>query len=131
MLGSVTVKNSDGDDVQMRDVSTWRDRMRRTPFYFIGLALLFVATLFVLIALFSNNWVRTASYQMHYVYHTYGLWFYCRRYNTGWTPNRNSFGYNIQSMQNPPSDYCQTIHYNSGIQVNISSLYKASLTHSN
>lgn len=64
-----------------------RSRLIRTPVYFISWILMFVATTLLLVALFTSNWQKTASYlipKSHYEYFTYGLWFVCRRVNADW-----------------------------------------------
>jgi hypothetical protein len=55
-------------------------RIGHTPFYFVGALFLFVATLFILIALFTSNWSKTASNMVTNTYNTYGLWFICSHY---------------------------------------------------
>ena len=62
------VANDEDDSVCMRGT-------RRTVFYYLALGLLFVATIFIMVALLTNNWVKTAKYLVSNVYYTYGLWY--------------------------------------------------------
>lgn len=61
--------DNDDDSVCMRGT-------KRTIFYYLALGLVFVATIFIMVALFTNNWVKTAKYLVSNVYYTYGLWYH-------------------------------------------------------
>ena len=68
-------------------IANIRSRVVRTPFYLISMVLLFIATILILIALFTNNWQKTASFLVSnskLEYFTYGLWFTCRHVNADW-----------------------------------------------
>jgi hypothetical protein len=99
-------------------------RIGRTPFFFIGLLFLFVATLFVLIALFTSHWSKTASNMVTNVYNSYGLWFICSHYGREYyrayyQTYQTLYGYNNPQRYNgwqpvPADNSCLPILYNYG-----------------
>jgi hypothetical protein len=87
-----------------RFAGTIRSRIVRTPFYLFSAVLLFIATVLTLVALFTNNWQKTASRlvdRANTEYFTYGLWFTCRHVNANWLTSH------------PDDVYCQRSNYNS------------------
>jgi hypothetical protein len=60
----------------------------RSPFYFFSFVLLFFVTAMVFIAMFTNNWMKTASSLVKDEYYTFGLWFSCRVIRLGWYKNQ-------------------------------------------
>lgn len=56
----------------------------RSPFYLFSFVLLFFVTVMILIAMFTNNWMKTASSLVKDEYYTYGLWFSCRIIRLSW-----------------------------------------------
>jgi hypothetical protein len=103
---TIVALSSDNQPPAYRFANTVRSRIVRTPFYLFSFCLLFIATVLILIALFTSNWQKTASYLVDNVdveYYTYGLWFTCRHVNVNW-------------IQNHPDDvYCHSSNYSSSI----------------
>jgi hypothetical protein len=86
-----------------RFAGTIRSRIVRTPFYLFSAVLLFISTLLILVALFTNNWQKTASRLVDKVsveYFTYGLWFTCRHVNAKWITDHSADVYCARSNYN-------------------------------
>lgn len=128
MISAVNFKNRDvkaSSPPIIQQEGTRERPTRRSLFYFIAYFFLFVGTLFVLIALFTNNWMRTASKLVNNLYYTYGLWFVCARLNFSWYTNKTPYqgGFPIypgsipngfQSYQSYIDNLCLSMNYDSG-----------------
>ena len=94
---------------------------RFTVFYLVALGLLFIATLLILIALFTSNWIKTAAYLVeNNVYYTFGLWFVCTHKSQDYLKANflysSSLQQNYVGWQNVRSEdnACQPIEFNYG-----------------
>ena len=116
IISTITFKNRNHEP-QSSDITNWRGRIRRTPFYFIALAFLFVGTLFVFIALLTNNWQRTRDGLLSSANFTFGLWYMCRqdKWTSHWYSSNWYSGYS--GYQGPPGDRCFRINYDNGINL--------------
>lgn len=63
-------------------------RIRRSPWYIIGLVLTLASTSLILTSLFTDNWRQTTKYFRTETYFTSGLWRQCRRVSIDWYRNK-------------------------------------------
>ena len=92
-----------------------------TAVYSVGLVLVFVATVFIWVALFTSNWQKTAPTRVeNHVYYTFGLWFICSHADSAtWHDNiyhrSQSKHISYQGFQAITGlNNCEPIKFNSG-----------------
>lgn len=83
-------------------------RLVRGIWYFLGLVLLFLVTVLIFFALFSNNWQRTipglSTENDEYIeYYSFGVWFTCRHIQIKW-------------LNRVTNSYCSQVNKDLGIK---------------
>lgn len=60
----------------------------RGVWYLLAISLLVPITAMILVAMFTNNWQKTASkLRTKFEYESYGIWFMCRHVSIDWLNN--------------------------------------------
>lgn len=77
---------------EKKELDNEKLRLVRSVWYFLGHVLLFLVTVLIFFALFSNNWQKTISEKSNInerfsEYYTFGIWFTCRHITVSWLDN--------------------------------------------